>query len=99
MKAIANFKKISLRRVAIYAGATTGTALTALLLFVGYQISPSKLDVAHYADLSLDYRLPVNPARPDVELNLVLTGHHDGPEALIFRGGSLLKTHRAVFSG
>lgn len=100
MTMISKLKAISFRRVAIYIAATLGTVLAALSLFVGYQIWPSKLDVASYVDTSLDYRLPPpNMAGPDVKLSLVVTGHHDGPEALIFRGGSLFKTHRAVFSG
>jgi glyoxylase-like metal-dependent hydrolase (beta-lactamase superfamily II) len=100
MTIILSFKRINFRRAALYAGVTLGAAFTALLLFVAYQVWPSALAVARYADTTLDYRLPrANPSGPDIKLNLVVTGHHDGPEALIYRGGRLSTTHRAVFSG
>jgi glyoxylase-like metal-dependent hydrolase (beta-lactamase superfamily II) len=34
-----------------------------------------------------------------VEFKLITTGHADVPEAMIFRGGGLLTSHRQVFSG
>lgn len=97
---IFSVQKATLRWAALYVVAGLGGLVLALVLFVAYQVCPSPLNVAQYADEATNYRLPpANPEGPDISLNLVVTGHHDGPEALIFRGGSLSKTSRAVFSG
>jgi glyoxylase-like metal-dependent hydrolase (beta-lactamase superfamily II) len=100
MKMIFSVRKTTLRRAALYVLAGLGALVFSLILFVAYQLYPSPLNVAQYADAATNYRLPpANPEGPDISLNLVVTGHHDGPEALVFRGGSLSKTSRAVYSG
>jgi glyoxylase-like metal-dependent hydrolase (beta-lactamase superfamily II) len=92
------------RRGMLYASGIVGATLLVAILFVigfvGYQLWPSKVDVARYADTSIDYRLPPpNPLGPDVGISLIITGHGESPEALIFRGGSLSIKRRTVFSG
>ncbi len=92
------------RKVLLYAGAGVGALLAAAILyvagFVAVQLWPAKVDVARYADTSLDYRLPPpNLAAPSVKISLIETGHNDSPEALIFRGGRLSVKHRTVYSG
>lgn len=93
-------QKSTLRRAALYVVAGLGALVLALVLFVAYQVSPAPLSIAQYADAATNYHLPpADPQGPDVSLNLIVTGHHDGPEALMFRGGSLSTTTRVVYSG
>ncbi len=92
------------RRLVLWgAGGLAALLVAGLLLavgFVAYQTRPDPLDVRRYPQTSADYRLPVAaPNGPRVEMSRIITGHHDGPEALIFRGGRLGVTHRTVFSG
>lgn len=95
---------LTARRAMLYGGGIAGAVLLLAIAFiggfVGYQLWPVKVDINRYPDAGIDYRLPPpNPAAPQVGISLIITGHGESPEALIFRGGSLSITHRTVFSG
>jgi glyoxylase-like metal-dependent hydrolase (beta-lactamase superfamily II) len=92
------------RQVLAYAAIALSLILLAGIVSLGgflfEQLRPGKIDVARYADRGLDYRLPsANPAGPDVRLSLIITGHGEQPQAMVFRGGSFSTKQGMAFSG